>query len=167
MIRARFRGWNAAVASAVSIAGALVAWAAVGDVWFEEKISRESGDFAGDVQSGDNFGFGIEALGDLDGDGTPDLAVGAPGDNGEKGGDEGSFYVLFLKPDGGVRSSEKFLPGTGPVAVPDSDLGLDLANLGDVDGDGVADLAVGAYRDDTGGKRRGAVHMLIDRKSVV
>jgi hypothetical protein len=120
------------------------AWAELGDVIFEQKISRESGNFTGDVQSGDAFGFGVEGVGDLDGDGTPDVAVGAPGDNGEKGGNEGSFYILFLAPDGNVRSSEKFLPGTGPVAVPDSELGIDIANLGDVDGDGVVDLAVGA-----------------------
>jgi len=134
----------------VFLAGvAAVATAELGDVLFEQKISREAGGFTGDVLGGDAFGFGVEALGDLDGDGTPDIAVGAPGDNGEKGGNEGSFYVLFLNPDGSVRSSEKYSPGTSPVAVPDSELGIDLANVGDVDGDGVVDLAVGAplYRE--------------------
>jgi hypothetical protein len=121
-------------------------WAAVGNVLFDQKISRETGGFDGDVLGGDAFGFGVEALNDLDGDGTPDVAVGAPGDNGEEGGNEGSFYVLLLNPDGTVRASEKYLPGTGPVAVPDSELGIDLANVGDVDGDGVVDLAVGAPR---------------------
>ena len=33
--------------------------------------------------------------------------------------------------------------------------------IGDLDGDGVTDLAVGAYRDDTGGGGRGAVHVLL------
>ena len=36
-----------------------------------------------------------------------------------------------------------------------------MASLGDLDGDGVTDLAVGAYRDDTGGTERGAVHVLL------
>ncbi len=153
-MRERSRSWKAAAAIAVSIAGALVAWAEIGEVRYEQKISRESGNFHGDVQSGDSFGFGIEALGDLDGDGTPDLAVGAPGDNGEKGANEGSFYILFLAADGSVRSSQKFLPGTGSVAVPNSELGIDLANLGDIDGDGVVDLAVGAplYHENNGPK---------------
>lgn len=142
---------NRTAAAAVILLGVVGvrAWAQLGDVRSEQKISRESGGFTGDVQSGDAFGFGVEGLGDLDGDGTPDVAVGAPGDNGEEGGNEGAFYILFLAPDGNVRSSEKFLPGTGPVAVPDSELGIDIANLGDVDGDGVVDLAVGAplYRE--------------------
>src|SRR5512139_882497 len=90
-------------AGAVALAAlgvfAVAVWAEIGDVLFEQKISRQSGNFDGDVLGGDAFGFGIEALGDLDGDGTPDVAVGAPGDNGEEGGNEGSFYVLFLQSD--------------------------------------------------------------------
>ena len=140
--RAKRRGGVVVVAAVVVFAAAV--WAEIGDVLFEQKISRESGNFDGDVLGGDAFGFGVEALGDLDGDGTPDVAVGAPGDNGEEGGNEGSFYVLFLQSDGTVRASEKYLPGTGPLAVPDSELGIDIANLGDLDGDGVVDLAVGA-----------------------
>ncbi len=35
-----------------------------------------------------------------------------------------------------------------------------MAALGDLDGDGVSDLAVGAYRDDDGGVDRGAVWVL-------
>ena len=34
-----------------------------------------------------------------------------------------------------------------------------LAGLGDIDGDGVGDLAVGAYRDDDGGLDPGAVYL--------
>ena len=35
-----------------------------------------------------------------------------------------------------------------------------MSSLGDLDGDGVIDLAVGAFQDDTGGTSRGAVHVL-------
>jgi hypothetical protein len=141
------RGWFARIAVwglLVLLVHVPAMTAGLGDVLFEQKISREVGNFDGDVRGGDAFGFGVEALGDLDGDGTPDVAVGAPGDNGQKGANEGSFYVLFLAPDATARSSTKYLPDKGPVAVPDAELGIDLANLGDVDGDGVVDLAVGA-----------------------
>jgi hypothetical protein len=47
----------------------------------EQKISRETGSFDGNLLAGDAFGSGVEALGDLDGDGPPDVAVGAPGDD--------------------------------------------------------------------------------------
>jgi hypothetical protein len=126
----------------------------LGDVLYEQKISRAVGNFDGDVESGDEFGFAVESLGDLDGDGTPDLAVGSPGDNGLVGKNEGSFGILFLEPDGTAKSYHKFSPETGPLAVPDSELGIDIAKLGDLDGDGVADLAVGApgYHEDDGPK---------------
>ncbi len=38
--------------------------------------------------------------------------------------------------------------------------GISVASLGDVDGDGIVDMAVGAYRDDDGADPRGAVYVL-------
>ena len=38
--------------------------------------------------------------------------------------------------------------------------GASIANMGDLDGDGYDDLAVGATHDDAGGSNRGAVHIL-------
>ena len=35
-----------------------------------------------------------------------------------------------------------------------------MTNMGDLDGNGVNDLAVGATLDDTGGKDRGAIHII-------
>jgi len=122
----------------------LRAAAALGDVILEQKISDTTGDFEGVIDPGDTFGFCVESLGDLNGDGTPDVVVGAPGDDGLVGADEGSFWILFLKPNGKTKKYEKFSPGTGPLAVPGSQLGRDLANVGDVDDDGNVDVAVGA-----------------------
>ena len=49
----------------------------------------------------------------------------------------------------------------GGPTLADSDMfGIATASIGDLDGDGVTDLAVGAERDDTGGLDRGAVHVL-------
>jgi len=38
--------------------------------------------------------------------------------------------------------------------------GRSVTSLGDLDGDGVSDMAIGAYGDDTGGTNRGAVYVL-------
>ena len=38
--------------------------------------------------------------------------------------------------------------------------GSSMASIGDLNGDSVADLAVGAYADDDGGSDRGAVYVL-------
>ena len=113
------------------------------------------------LANNDYFGNSVTNVGDLDGDGVTDLAVGAVLDD-TGGGDRGAAHILFLNASGTVKSSTKIASGTGGgPTLANSDLfGSSVANLGDLDGDGVTDLAVGASGDDTGGTTRGAVHLL-------
>ncbi|MCA9059272.1 MAG: FG-GAP repeat protein, partial [Planctomycetaceae bacterium] len=114
------------------------------------------------LEDGNYFGSAVTGLGDLDGDGVPDLAVGAKGDH-TGGSYRGAVHVLFLNTDGTVRSSTKLASSTngGPALANDDYFGRAVTALGDVDGDGITDLAVGAYRDNTGGNTRGAVYVLM------
>ena len=59
-----------------------------------------------------SFGSSLASLGDLDGDGVTDLAVGANYDD-TGGGDRGAVHVLFLNSDGTVKASQKIANGTG------------------------------------------------------
>jgi len=61
-----------------------------------QKISDTQGGFTGVLSNGDRFGSAVCSLGDLDGDGVEDLAVGAPGDDGG-GSDRGAVWILFLR----------------------------------------------------------------------
>ena len=109
----------------------------------------------------DFFGRAVANVGDLDGDGVSDLAVGAPYD--DMGGvNRGAVHILFLNANGTVKSSTRIASGTtnGPALQNNDNFGFSVANGGDLDGDGVTDLVVGAVRDDTGGTDRGAVHIL-------
>jgi hypothetical protein len=75
------------------------------------------------------------AIGDLDGDGTPDLAV-ANSFNGTGGN---SVSVLLGNGDGTFRARQDFDTGVFPQSV----------SIGDLDGDGTPDLAVANYLSST------------------
>ena len=85
---------------------ALAAHAQTSAVASYSKISSTSGGFAGPLDHGDLFGSAVASLGDLDGDGNVDLAVGAPSDD-DGGPARGAVWILFLDENGEVASTQK------------------------------------------------------------
>ena len=133
-----------------------------GEVTSFSKISDTAGNFAAALDNADELGTAVTSLGDLNGDGIADMAVGATGDD-DGGTDRGAVYVLFMNSNGTVNSSQKISNTAGgfTAVLDDGDnFGNSLTNLGDLDGDGVTDIAVGAIGDDDGGSDRGAVYIL-------
>lgn len=153
---------NATLTVLLACVVAAAAGAAPGEVLYEQKISSVNGTFTGALDDSDQFGYAVCALGDVDGDGVPDMAVGAPFDD-DGGTDRGAVWVLFMNADATVRSSQKIgaLSGNFSGALDDNDLfGTALCSPGDLDGDGVPELVVGAINDDDGGADFGAVWVL-------
>jgi len=113
------------------------------------------------LADGDRFGSSVAGIGDLDGNGVTDLAVGADQDD-TGGTDRGATYILFMNSAGTVASSVKIASGTngGPTLADGDQFGFSVANIGDLNGNGVTDIAVGANGDDTGGSSRGAIYIL-------
>ena len=133
-----------------------------GTVKAHQKISDTQGNFTGVLETMDYFGVSVASLGDVDEDGVGDLAVGAWEDD-DGGEGRGAVWILFLNGDGTVKAHQKISDTQGNFTgvLDDSDwFGSSVASLGDIDGDGVEDLAVGVRRDDDGGGDRGAVWIL-------
>jgi len=131
------------------LAGAVVSLSFQGravSLFAEGKISEGAGGFSGTLSPEDLFGCASCSVGDLDGNCVPDLVVGAPGrDLGEH--DEGAVWILFLDHDGVVASARELNSASG-LSLQGSDFfGRAVASLEDLDGDGVTDIAVGAFGD--------------------
>ncbi len=111
--------------------------------------SQDSANVRDEAEANDRFGAAF-ATGDFDGNGRTDLAIGAPGEN----GNIGTVNVLYGSPDGlrAVGNEVWFqdkagIPGTGSAL---DGFGSALV-AGDFDGDGRDDLAVGAPVDAANG----------------
>jgi hypothetical protein len=82
-----------------------------GTVRTQHRISQLYGGFEGQLRDADRFGLGIARLDDLDGDGTPELAAGAPTTN-DGASIAGALWILFMDGRGLQASAEYRNAGT-------------------------------------------------------
>ena len=123
---------------------------AVGSTVELEDVASGSGGFVIDGVPGESTADAIASAGDLNGDGFADLIIGAPtGDrDSSEGDDAGAAYVVY---GAGNNSNVDFnditrgFPGIRLAGDQVQDgFGTSVANAGDVNGDGFADLIISA-----------------------
>ncbi|MFA7000564.1 MAG: FG-GAP-like repeat-containing protein [Candidatus Omnitrophota bacterium] len=91
--------------------------------------------------AGDNFGASVAAGGDLNNDGYSDVLIGAHGYSSAKG----KAYAFYGSASG--MSGNAASPAWSATGETNSDrLGASVAAAGDVNGDGLWDVLIGAYR---------------------
>ena len=138
------------------------AFAAAGDVDSTVEINDTTTN-GPTLADDDWFGYSVANIGDLNGDGVNDLAVGAKEDD-EGGDDRGAIHIMFMNTDGSVDRTVEINSSTtnGPTLANTDYFGASIANIGDLDGDGVNDLAVGAKLANDGlwQSKRGTVHIV-------
>ena len=104
----------------------------------------------------DEFGTSVAAAGDVNGDGRPDLIVGAEQIfiNGS-----GKAYVFYGPLSGSLSAADADAILLGEV--PKDVFGVSVSSAGDVNGDGFDDVVVGAWDNGAGGGRSGRAYVFL------
>ena len=124
------------------------------------------------VAAGDRSGYSVSGAGDVNGDGLADLLIGAFGAR-PNGSLSGASYVVF-----GRNTAQDPFPASLDLSALDGTNGFHLAglepgdrsgravsNAGDVNGDGLADLLIGAYFADPTANASGASYVVFGRNT--
>jgi hypothetical protein len=137
-----------------SSAGAV--YVLLGPVLSDRDLSAADAKVTG-ADTGHDAGYSVAGSTDVDGDGYPDILVGAYGADGG-GTDSGAAYLVYgpVTADVSLMSADTVFVGEDAS----DDAGIAVAGAGDLDHDGYGDLLVGAYYDDTSGTNCGAVYVL-------
>ncbi len=114
-------------------------------------VASGSGGFVmNGIDPDDHSGFSVSAAGDVNGDGLADVIVGAPRAAPAGNTLAGKSYVVFGKADGAAVNLADVAAGSGGFVVngidPGDYSGRDVSGAGDVNGDGLADVIMGAHR---------------------
>jgi predicted secreted protein len=134
-------------------------------------IAAGTGGFVINGQSGNDFsGYSVASAGDVDGDGLDDLIVGAHNSDYGAGADSGRSYVVFGQTGTTAIDLSAVAAGTGGFVINGQDVGdgsgLATASAGDINGDGLADLFVGASNSDpSAGSNAGRSYVVFGKAS--
>ncbi len=115
-------------------------------------VEAGNGGFANHgVSTRDYAGRSVSSAGDVNGDGLDDLIVGADRDD-PNGRYSGASFVVYGKTDGVAVELSAVEAGNGGFAIHGVSTrdyaGRSGSSAGDVNGDGLVDLMVGAHRDE-------------------
>ena len=118
------------------------------------------------VAAGDESGRSVASAGDFNGDGFDDLIIGARYSS-TNGVYSGSSYVVFGRGDFSANLDLSSLNGTFGFQIWGETTrdysGASVARAGDINGDGLDDLIIGAFGQDATGGNAGASYVVFGR----
>lgn len=129
------------------------------------EVTEGAGGFAIDGQQVRNYsGFSVDGAGDVNGDGLDDIILGAYGAS-PSGASSGRSYVIYGRDSTDLLALNAIANGDGGFAIDGEEIGdyagFSVAGAGDADGDGFADIIVGAFANDAKGTGAGRSYVVL------
>jgi len=119
------------------------------------------------VADGDNSGLSVSGAGDVNGDGIDDFLIGSYGAD-AGGTNRGETYLVYGQPNSSPFSGSLDLAALGSTVegatfkgiADDDQAGRFVSGAGDVNGDGLADVLIGAWGANAAGSDRGETYLV-------
>jgi hypothetical protein len=121
----------------------------------------------------DKLGYSVGNAGDINSDGIDDLIIGAPNANSNDRNNSGTSYIysiwVFATTKGFAStidiSTLDRINGFTLIGATEGDLsGRSVSTVGDINGDGIDDLIIGAPNANSNGENSGAAYIIIGQK---
>lgn len=120
--------------------------------------------FIGEGES-DQSGHSISGVGDVNGDGYDDILIGASL-NDTSNYDEGKVYLILGKESGWSKNTSLSSADASFTGESTGDrAGHSVSGAGDVNGDGLDDILIGARANDDGGAESGQTYLILGKRT--
>ena len=123
-------------------------------------IDLSTADYIFVGQDGERSAWAVSSAGDVDGDGLDDILVGAER-NSENGTNAGKVYLILGASLGTSGTIDLSLADYAFLGEAPEDMTATVASAGDVDGDGLDDILVGSFANDSVDRDSGKAYLFL------